>query len=180
MRGCRMPHRRLGPASKPRRFCGGLPFTLGLRLFHELSADTGVVEDVTIELLSFLFSGRADRNPPDWFHRALRLVSDVEAGQHSLKSVAREVGVHPVHVARSFRRFLGCTFGDHLAKSRLRRAFELLPNPKNRVAEVAYACGFADHAHLCRIFKNSTGLTPTAFRDIVLPASQRPPKFREG
>lgn len=170
----------LRPASKPRRFCGGLPFALGLRLYRELSANSSAIEDTTTELLSFFFSGGVDRNPPVWFHRALRLVSDLEGRQQSLYSVAQEVGVHPVHLARSFRRFLGCTFGDHLAKSRVRRAFELLLNPKNRIVEVAYACGFADHAHLCRTFKNSTGLTPTAFRDIVLPASQPPPKFREG
>jgi AraC-like DNA-binding protein len=29
---------------------------------------------------------------------------------------------------------------------------------------VAYTCGFADHAHLSRTFKRSTGLTPSAFR----------------
>ncbi len=167
----------LRPATQPRRFCGGLPYALGLRLYRELSADSSVVEDIMTELLSFFFSGEVDRNPPVWFHRALQLVSDMEGRHQSLNSVAREVGVHPVHVARSFRRFLGCTFGDHLAKSRLRRAFELLLNPKSPIVEVAYACGFADHAHLCRTFKNSTGLTPTAFRDLVLTASPQPPKF---
>ena len=163
----------LRPANQPRIFCGGLPYALGLQLYRELSADSRVVETIATELLSFFFSGEVDRHPPVWFQRALQLVSDMEGRHHSLPSVAREVGVHPVHVARSFRRFLGCTFGDHLAKSRVRRAFELLLNPNRPIVDVAYACGFADHAHLCRTFKKSTGLTPTAFRRILPPSSQQ-------
>jgi AraC family transcriptional regulator len=170
----------LRPTSQSGIFCGGLPYALGLRLYRELSADTNTIESVATELLSFFFSGRIDRNPPVWFHRALQLVSDREGRQQSLTNVAGEVGVHPVHLARSFRRFLGCTFGDYLAKSRVRRAFELLLNPQRPIVDVAYTCGFADHAHLCRTFKKSTGLTPSAFRGIILPRSQRSPNFRQG
>jgi AraC family transcriptional regulator len=163
----------LRPVEQPRIFCGGLPYALGLQLYRELSADTSVVESVATELLSFFFSGRMDRNPPAWFHRVLQCVGDMEGRNASLVSVAREVGVHPVHVARSFRRYLGCTFGDHLTKTRIQRAFELLLNPKRPIVDVAYACGFADHAHLCRTFKNSTGMTPTAFRSIFLSRTTR-------
>jgi AraC family transcriptional regulator len=80
-----------------------------------------------------------------------------------LADLGLAVGVHPVHVARSFRRFLGYTFGDHLAKIRIRKAFELLLNSKRPAVEVAYTCGFANHAHLCRVFKKSTGLTLLCF-----------------
>jgi AraC family transcriptional regulator len=93
----------------------------------------------------------------------LQICGDLEQ-QLSLASLALAVGVHPVHVARSFRRFLGYTFGDHLAKIRIRKAFSLLVNSRTPIVDVAYACGFADHAHLCRAFKRSTGLTPSAFR----------------
>jgi AraC family transcriptional regulator len=158
----------LRPAAQPRIFCAGLPYALGLRLYRELSAETTTVEDIATELLSFFFSGGIDRTPPAWFHRALQLVNETEGQHQSLGSVAHEVGVHPVHLARSFRRFLGCTFGDHVTKRRVRRAFELLLNSNRPIVDVAYSCGFADHAHLCRTFKKSTGLTPTAFRDIVL------------
>jgi AraC family transcriptional regulator len=88
----------------------------------------------------------------------------VDEERHSLTSVAREFGVHPVHLARSFRRFLGCTFSDYVAKLRIRRALELLLIENQAIVDVANACGFADHAHLSRTFKKVTGLTPRAFR----------------
>ena len=153
-------------------FCGGLPYSLGLRLYRELSADSSRVDDVATELLGFFFTGPLERHPPAWFNRALQICNDLEEQPPTLASLGLAVGVHPVHVARSFSRFLGYTFGDHLAKIRICKAFELLLNSKRPVVEVAYACGFADHAHLCRVFKRSTGLTPSAFRRSVEPRQQ--------
>lgn len=160
----------LKPDPETRAFCGGLPFSLGLRLYHELQAKTNSVEDVANELLSFFFTGPADLRPPAWFRQALDVARDTYDHPLSLTLIAREIGVHPVHLARSSRRFLGCTFGEHLANVRLRRAFELLLIPKNSIASAAHGSGFADHAHLCRTFKKSTGLTPSAFRRRVLPS----------
>jgi AraC family transcriptional regulator len=160
--------RELKQVSRARMFCGGLPYALGLRMYRELSSDAYRVEDVATELLGFFFTGPLDRHPPGWFNRVLEICSDTDQQELSLASLALAVGVHPVHLARSFRRFLGCTFGDHLAKIRIRKAFELL-NSSMPIVEVAYACGFADHAHLCRAFKQSTGLTPSVFRGTVQP-----------
>jgi len=160
----------LKPDPGTRAFCGGLPYSLGLCLYRELHAKTNSVEDLANELLSFFFTGPADRKPPAWFKQALDLARESYNQPLSVTLIAREVGVHPVHLARSSRRFLGCTFGDHLANVRLRRAIELLLIPKNSITNVAHASGFADHAHLCRTFKKSTGLTPSAFRRRALPS----------
>jgi AraC family transcriptional regulator len=151
-------------ASQPHISCGGLPYALGLRIYRELSTYSHSFEDAATELLGFFFTGPFERRPPAWFNQALQICNEIEEQQLSLGSLALAVGVHPVHVARSFRRFLGYTFGDHLAKIRIRNAFRLLVNSRTPIVDVAYACGFADHAHLCRAFKQSTGLTPSAFR----------------
>ncbi len=156
-------------------FRGGLPYLLGLRIYRGLSTGSGKFEEAATELLSFFFAGPLDRHRPAWFNRTLEICSEIHDPQLSLEKIARMLGVHPVHVARSFRRFMGCTFGDYLAEVRIRKAFELLRRSKRPIVEVAYSCGFADHAHLCRALKKSTGLTPSAFRKSVqtgFPASQ--------
>jgi AraC-like DNA-binding protein len=38
---------------------------------------------------------------------------------------------------------------------------------------VSYTAGFADQAHMCRVFRAATGVTPGAFR--ALAATQRLP-----
>jgi AraC family transcriptional regulator len=159
----------LKPSVNSCAFYGGSPYSLGLRLYRELHANATSIEEVATELAAFFFNGPADRRPPVWFGKALDLVHETHDRPLSLTLTANRVGVHPVHLSRSFRRFLGYTFGDHLAKIRFRKAFELLLGTKNSIADVAHASGFADHAHLCRYFKDSTGLTPSAFRRYVLP-----------
>ena len=153
----------LKPHADIRAFRHGLPFTLGLRLYRQLLADGSETADLAFELISFFFNGRADCQPPHWFTQVLELTREAYGGPLSLAEAAQQVGVHPVHLARSFRRFLGCTFGDHIAKLRIGRAFELLLGSGLSIADVAYASGFADHAHLSRSFKEASGLTPTAF-----------------
>lgn len=153
------------PCGEVRAFHCGLPYALGLRLYHAVQTKCRDVDDVALELAGFFFSGGVvDRCPPAWFQRSLDLVADTFTQPQSLNGVARVVGVHPVHVARSFRRFLGYTFGDHVAKLRVAKAFELLARSNCAIVDVAHSCGFADHAHLCRAFKKCTGLTPSAFR----------------
>jgi AraC family transcriptional regulator len=159
----------LEPSADIRTFCGGLPYSLGLRVYRELHGNSDNVEDLTYALVSFFFRGLADRRPPPWFRQVLDLTREIYDRPLSLTGAARTVGVHPIHLARSFRRFLGCTFGDHLSTVRLRKAFELLVTTKASVADVAHSSGFADHSHLCRSFRKFTGLTPSAFRETVRP-----------
>ena len=150
--------------------CGGAPYTLALRLYRALSVDGCAASDSALELLSLFLSGADERQPPPWFRRALEFAATLTwDDKPSLTSLAREVDVHPVHVARSFRRFTGCTFGDYIGQVRLKAAFDLLLVPGRSIADVAHASGFADHAHLCRTFKAATGLTPTQFRGNTRP-----------
>jgi AraC family transcriptional regulator len=161
--------------SSARIFQGGLPYLLGLRIYRQLSADSCEIEDAATELLSFFFAGPLDRRRPAWFDRALEICGEIHEERLSLAKLAICLGVHPVHVARSFRRFMGCTFGDHLAEIRIRKACELLRNSNRPIVDVAHDSGYADQAHMCRALKRSTGLTPSDFRTTVqvrLQASQ--------
>jgi AraC family transcriptional regulator len=165
--------RDLQPIVFARTFSGGLPYSLGLRMYSALADHSRSVEDVATELLAYFFTGPGERTAPAWFNRALQACSDTDQ-RPSLTGLANSVGVHPVHLARSFHRFLGCTFGDHLAKLRIQKAFDLLRYSKEPIAQIAYASGFADQAHLCRTFKKLTGLTPSVFRSTFQPGPQQP------
>ena len=77
---------------------------------------------------------------------------------------ARAAGVHPVHLARVFRQYLGCTPGDYLRRPRLERAAVLLRETPRPLSDVALSCGFADQSHLANAFKRHTGVTPGAYR----------------
>ena len=156
--------RSLRLAPRARMYRGGLAYSLGLRLYRALADPASGVEDIAVELLSCFFGGMLDRGKPEWFQRAMEMAAEIDDPGLSLTCVARETGVHPVHLARSFRRFSGCTFSDYVSKLRVRRALQLLLVPNHTIADVAFACGFADQAHLSRTFKKTIGLTPLVYR----------------
>jgi len=137
---------------------------LGLALFRALGRDDHDLEEAACEL--WVSAGPDDQPPgrPAWLRQALALIADELAGPLRLADVAARLDLHPVHVARTFRRLLGTSVGEHVARARVLRACELLRGTHATITDVAAATGFADHAHLTRTFRRLTGLTPSAYR----------------
>jgi AraC family transcriptional regulator len=77
----------------------------------------------------------------------------------SLRHVAREVGVHPVYLARVFRRRHGCSVSEYMRALRLAEAGRLGLQGAP-LAQAAYAAGFADQAHFSRRFSAAFGFSP--------------------
>jgi transcriptional regulator GlxA family with amidase domain len=47
---------------------------------------------------------------------------------------------------------------------RVERAKDLLFNSSLSLSQIAYECGFSDQSHLTRVFSDSIGITPGAWR----------------
>lgn len=82
----------------------------------------------------------------------------------SLHELAREAGVHPVHLARSFRACTGVSVGAFVRKLRLEWAEKQLVSTSRPLAELSAEAGFADQSHFTRLFRARTGLTPARYR----------------
>ncbi|WP_169803247.1 helix-turn-helix transcriptional regulator [Janthinobacterium agaricidamnosum] len=78
-----------------------------------------------------------------------------------LSTLADIAGTSKFHFSRAFRNTVGTTPHAFVIQRRLVRALALLRS-KQPVGEVARLCGFADHAHLTRLFKHSFGVPPSA------------------
>ena len=81
-----------------------------------------------------------------------------------MATLAKIAGVHPTHLARTFRRLHGCTVGDYVRWLRLEKAKGALSATEKSVALVAVESGFYDQAHFCRLFKAAYGMTPSEYR----------------
>jgi AraC family transcriptional regulator len=82
----------------------------------------------------------------------------------SLAELAELAGVHPVHLAASFRRCYGTTVAAYLRQLRIELACRELARSDAPLADVALAAGFADQSHFGRTMKRILGVTPAAFR----------------
>jgi AraC family transcriptional regulator len=114
------------------------------------------------------------KGAPGWLVRARELLRDtnLEDGARSVGEIAGALGVHPVHLARCFRRHFGVTPGEYLRRCRLDRAGRLLRQSALGLAEVAAATGFADQSHFSHAFRRRFGVGPGAFRRAEVASEQ--------
>ncbi len=108
--------------------------------------------------------GPAKGSAPRWLRTVremmhTRYLEPLGAGQ-----IAREAGVHPVHLACVFRRHTGVSLGTYVRELRLERAAARLAGSEDPISDIALECGFADQAHLTRAFRSRTGTTPDRYR----------------
>lgn len=148
----------------------------GLRLysaFKSYSVDTSgweshVLEAHVLEMLGAIagFEGPG-KDAPRWFERVKERLHEGFHEPLRMGDLAREAGVHPVHLARVFRKIERRTPGEYQQRLQVRAACELLRDPEWPLAVIAAECGFADQSHLTRVFRRMTGTTPAQFRRVV-------------
>ncbi len=104
---------------------------------------------------------------PGWLERTRQALDDSSSSPPRVRDLAAEAAVHPVYLARQFRRFYGCSITGYLKRRRVQAAARLLRRSDISLSTLSYVAGFADQSHLCRVFKAGTGMTPLAFRHLA-------------
>ena len=140
-----------------------------LRMRRELNhADelTGLaLEALVIELACAAQRENARKSRiPNWLRRVRERVQAEFRTVPGLDELAREAGVHPAHMARSFRQHYGETVGEHARNARMEFCLRELREAKRELCEIAAAAGFASQSHFTTVFRNRTGMTPAEFR----------------
>jgi YesN/AraC family two-component response regulator len=87
----------------------------------------------------------------------------------TLSQVADQVFVSQWHLSKLINRHTGKNFFDLVNQLRVKKARELLRDPKLRVHEVAEMVGYADVAHFSKNFKRLTGKSPVEYRTQLSP-----------
>lgn len=90
---------------------------------------------------------------------------DINLGEPiTLEGMAGAACLSPCHFVRMFRRSTGQTPMHYLRRRRVEYAKRLLAGGGLSISEVALQAGFCDHSHLCRIFRQETGMSPGQYR----------------
>jgi AraC family transcriptional regulator len=111
-----------------------------------------------------LHAHRETQAPPPWL-APLRKVLD-ENFDRSLRFdvLARDAGLHPVYVARAFKRHVGMSMSEYVRAARVRHARHLLTSSRRSIDAIAGEAGFTDASHLCHTFSALLGVTPRGYR----------------
>lgn len=148
---------------------GGAPAWLILRLHREFiagdAASALTVESILYELCEYLsLSNLETEREPNWIERAEEFLRSHLSTHIDLREIADDLGVHPSHLCRTFRRFRRRTIGDYVMGLRVQFVCRKLTETSEPLTEIAQEAGFTDQSHMTRIFKRNTGVTPGSYR----------------
>ena len=155
----------------PRYLTAPAQHALALRIAAACAVDVSTLslDALCMELLGSMDSRRQELSMPQprWLGSAVELLQDRYREALTIAEIAAAVGVHPIHLARTFRRHLRCTPGEFARFRRLERAASLLVRTAQPLAEVALSSGFADQSHFSRVFARYFGLPPGKYRALA-------------
>lgn len=143
-----------------------------LRLLRQLrrtrdasNAETQTAAMDALAAVGSSFQPPVPGQPPLWLRRVRDQLDDDT--RPPVAALAREADVHPVYLARQFRRWYGSSISGYVQRRRAQRAAAAIVRRARTISAASHDAGFADHAHMCRVFKHVTGLTPGSFRSLV-------------
>lgn len=129
-----------------------------------------ICQAILVEIARKIASGPIEHSRSN--HRVqLFLVSEVKeylwktiSRSHKLSEIAWRFRISEEHLARLFKKETGMTVMDYLRKIRVDWALTLLLSSNQTVEILAQRLGFSSSNQFCRIFKQATGQTPSAYR----------------
>jgi len=162
------------PLNLPPGLVSGLLLAARRECFaNDLAGATGA-ESYLAEALAELLrlpplDGRRE-GPSRRLRQAREILLDTYEMLPSLTEVARRVEVHPVYLARAFRRCFGETIGDCIRRRRIEAGCRLISCSHLSLGEIAQEVGFADQSHFTRTFKQMLGIPPIEYARLMRPA----------
>lgn len=150
---------------------GGL-VDLARRLAHELRHPDSVTplaaEGLALEMLAC--AARLDERhrmagaAPPWLERAREMIHARFLDGLRIVDVAEVAGVHPTHLARTFREHFHEPIGGYIRRLRLDWAAGRLLVTREPISRIALRAGFCDQSHFTRAFRRYSGQTPARYR----------------
>lgn len=128
---------------------------------------TGNIQKIFIILKRVLYR-KSDIQPLEnpVVNKVLLYLETNYSGKISLKTVSKNFNISPFHLSRIFRKYTGFGFKEYLMHTRIAKAKDILQEEDIKISSVAYRVGFQDLSSFNKDFKELTGYTPSAYRNL--------------
>ena len=100
-------------------------------------------------------------------NQALGFMEKHYAEKLTLQAVADCCYVSQWHLSKLLNKYAEKSFYDILNAIRIRKAKELLADPKLKIGEIGELVGYADTAHFARTFKKLEGMSANEYRNTI-------------
>lgn len=97
--------------------------------------------------------------------KALELIESNYHKDISLDEISETLNISPYYFSKLFKENQGEGFIEYLTRKRIDKAKLMLTDPEKSIKEIGIACGYSDPNYFSRIFKKSTGMTPSEYKE---------------
>lgn len=97
--------------------------------------------------------------------QAKQYITDHFSKELTLDETAKAIGISPYYLSKLFKETEGIGYIEYVTKLRIDFAKEQLVLTDKSIKEVCHETGYQDPNYFSRIFKKSTGMTPTEYRE---------------
>ena len=135
----------------------------------KVSAPTSAVSEVpVVSAVSAVpaVSAVSEVSADPTLHRIMKFVEEnISNADIGVGDMASAAAVSRSGLQRKLKQAMGITPLDLLREARIKHACQLLRQTDKTVSEVAFASGFTDPKYFSRCFKQSTGVSPTDYKN---------------
>jgi AraC family transcriptional regulator len=103
-------------------------------------------------------------------NRVIDYIDTHLAGEIAVKALADIIHVSTGQLSRAFKISVGVPPVHYIGRRRVELACTMMRTTRESLSQIAVACGLCDQAHLCKLFRRMTGVTPSAWRRAMLAA----------
>lgn len=96
--------------------------------------------------------------------RAIGYINENYARDLNMAVVSNYISMNYSLFSYVFKQFTGMNFVNYLKEIRMKEAKRLLEETDKKIVEISNAVGYENEKHFMKIFKNTTGVSPTEFR----------------
>ena len=104
----------------------------------------------------------------------LRYIERNISDTFNVKTIAAHLNCHPDFLSRRFKQYTGTKLSEHIRRTRIENARNLLRNPNALIGDVAEYSGFSDRIHFSKVFRKEMGINPGEFQKQFRVASESP------
>lgn len=126
---------------------------------------------IIISLLGILYEQKQEEafdDTQNWLQAFLVKIQPPEIFCLPIDEIIKLSNYSHSYFSHHFKKTFQITFKTYINKLRIRYAKSLLSNLKLTIADVAYISGYSNQSHFTQLFKDSTGETPTEYRNKLI------------
>ena len=136
------------------------------RNINKISPST--LEIALRKFLASCLNNNDEFSEPDWLKEVKYFIDSNPSFSFDSAKIANKVGVHRVHLSRTFSKLMGCTLQEYIILKKLETAHSFLNESDLNISSVAYEAGFSDHSHFHKLFKRYFNTNPLLYKSKLL------------